>query len=73
MSARVSCIMPSTEGFIEVAATQRLVASNVSVHVWLEKEGVSWIRVPDELRGLVAQFEGAHVRIQENREETGVS
>ncbi len=53
------------EGFIEDAATQRLVATNVSVHVWLEREGARPIRVPEEFRGLVRRFEGANVRIQE--------
>ena len=52
------------EGFIEEATTQRLLARNVSVHVWLEKEGANPIRVPEEFRDLVRRFEGAHVREQ---------
>ncbi len=58
------------EGFIEDAATQRLVARNVSVHVWLEKEGARPIRVPAEFRDLVSQFEGTHVQILKSRDGT---
>lgn len=47
------------EGFIEEARSQRLISRNVSVHVWLEKEGAIPIRVPDAFRALVSKFEGS--------------
>lgn len=52
------------EGFIEEASSQRLVARNASVHVWLEEDGVRPVRVPDEFRDLVSGFEGSHVEIR---------
>lgn len=55
------------EGFIEESLTQRLVSRNVSVHVWLEKEGANPIRVPEEFRALVKRFEGANVGERETR------
>ncbi len=45
------------EGFIEAVATGRLIARNVAVHVWLEKEGGNPIRVPDEFREMVGRFD----------------
>jgi acyl-CoA thioester hydrolase len=63
---RISTIRNSSfifEGFIEEAATQRLVARNISVHVWLEHEGGRPIRVPEEFRGKVAGFEGDRVQL----------
>jgi acyl-CoA thioester hydrolase len=53
------------EGFLEEATTQRFVGRNISVHVWLEAEGVKPVRVPEEFRSLVAGFEGHNVDIRE--------
>lgn len=45
------------EGIIDAVSTGRLIARNVAVHVWLEKEGGKPIRVPDEFRAMVARFD----------------
>ena len=47
------------EGLIEEASTARLVAENVSVHVWLDEVSGRPVRVADEFRRLVVAFEGA--------------
>jgi acyl-CoA thioester hydrolase len=46
------------EGVMEEAATGRLIARNVSVHVWRETGGTAPTRVPDDFRALAASFEG---------------
>jgi acyl-CoA thioester hydrolase len=58
---RVSYIRDSSfafEGIITSASDGRLVAENVSVHVWLDGPTGSPVRVSDEFRRLVAAFEG---------------
>jgi acyl-CoA thioester hydrolase len=60
---RVSYIRDSSfafEGIIEAARDRRLVAENISVHVWLDGVSGSPARVGDEFRRLVAGFEGAN-------------
>ena len=65
---RISYIRNSSfafEGIIVESTSGRLIAENVSVHVWLdEKTGVPR-RVGDEFRGLVRSFEGVHAIIEE--------
>lgn len=51
------------QGFIEEAQTKRLIAENVSIHVWLDKETDKPIAVPDFFRKMVRQFEGDDVLI----------
>lgn len=46
------------EGIIEGASDGRLIAENVSVHVWLDGSSGEPIRVSEEFRRLVAAFEG---------------
>ncbi len=52
------------EGFIEETNTKRLVAENVSFHVWLDKNTDKAIPVPESFRARVRQFEGDDVIIQ---------
>lgn len=52
------------EGFIEETNTKRLVAENVSLHVWLDKNTDKPITVPEFFRERVRQFEGNDVMIQ---------
>jgi acyl-CoA thioester hydrolase len=49
------------EGILEEIASQRRVAENASVHVWLDEKGIRPVRVSDTFRGLVRAFEGANV------------
>jgi acyl-CoA thioesterase FadM len=51
------------QGFIEEAKTKRLIAENVSIHVWLDKVSDKPIVVPDFFRKMVRQFEGDDVLI----------
>jgi acyl-CoA thioester hydrolase len=53
------------EGIIEETASKRLIAENVSVHVWLDGTTGAPRRVGDEFRRLVRTFEGVHALIQE--------
>lgn len=53
------------EGIIEEATTRRLIAENVSVHVWLDEKSGGPRRVGDEFRGLVRTFEGKHAIFEE--------
>jgi acyl-CoA thioester hydrolase len=53
------------EGIIEEASTRRLIAENVSVHVWLDEKSGAPRRVGDEFRRLVRAFEGVHAIIEE--------
>lgn len=53
------------EGFIEERTTQRLIAENVSLHVWLDKRTDKPLGVPAFFRQKVRAFEGEHVLIQE--------
>ncbi|MDL1893496.1 acyl-CoA thioesterase [Sphingobacteriales bacterium CHB3] len=50
-------------GFIEEATTKRLVAENVSLHVWLNQETGEPALVPNFFRMLVRKFEGEDVLI----------
>ncbi len=64
IATRISYIRNSSfafEGLLEDAAGGRLVAENVSVHVWLDNETLRPRRVPDEFRSQVRQFEGEHL------------
>jgi acyl-CoA thioester hydrolase len=51
------------QGYIEEATTKRLIAENVSIHVWLDKDTDKPIAVPDFFRKMVRQFEGDDVMI----------
>ena len=51
------------EGFLEESTTKRLVAENVSVHVWLDHRTGRPLRVPDEFRKWVQKFEGSDALI----------
>ena len=53
------------EGFIEERSTQRLIAENVSLHVWLDKHSDKPLAVPTSFRQRVKAYEGEHVLIQE--------
>jgi acyl-CoA thioester hydrolase len=58
---RVSAIGNSSftfEGMIEALKDRRLIAQNLSVHVWLDTVSGAPVRVTDEFRGRVAGFEG---------------
>jgi acyl-CoA thioester hydrolase len=46
------------EGIIESGSDRRLIAENVSVHVWLDGPSGAPVRVSEEFRRLVAAFEG---------------
>ena len=46
------------EGIIEHAETRRLIAENVSFHVWLDHTTNRPMRVPDVFRGVIQRFEG---------------
>ena len=54
----------AVEGFIEEAKTKRLIAENVSIHVWLDQNSEKAIPVPEFFREKVRQFESADVLIQ---------
>lgn len=63
---RISSIRNSSfvfEGILEEASTKRLLAENVSVHVWLNHRTYEPVRVSDEFRALVRNFEGVDVVI----------
>ena len=51
------------EGLLEDALTGRLVAENVSVHVWLDEAGGAPVPVPESFRRLVVAFEGRNLEI----------
>jgi acyl-CoA thioester hydrolase len=66
ISTRISYIRNTSfafEGIIEENSTRRLIAENVSVHVWLDPQSGSPVRVNDDFRGLVRSFEGNSVLI----------
>ena len=46
------------EGLLVQAKTQRLVAENIAVHVWLDPRTDEPTRVSDEFRNAVQRFEG---------------
>lgn len=59
---RVSSIRKTSftfEGMMREAGSGRLIAENVAVHVWLHPTTGEPIRVKDEFRQRVAQYEGA--------------
>lgn len=51
------------EAFIEEAGTDRCIASNVAVHVWLDPKTGEPARVREDFRLAVRQFEGPNVAI----------
>ncbi|MER3525409.1 MAG: hypothetical protein C4326_15550 [Ignavibacteria bacterium] len=51
------------EGFIEETTTKRLIAENVSLHVWLDKRSGEPVTVPQFFREKVRAFEGDDVLI----------
>lgn len=51
------------EGMLEDSSSNRLIAENVSVHVWLDAASDQPVPVPTEFRETVRRFEGEHVRI----------
>jgi acyl-CoA thioester hydrolase len=51
------------EGFIEEAATRRLVCENVALHVWLHPRTGEPVTVSDEFRKIVMKFEGEDVAV----------
>jgi acyl-CoA thioester hydrolase len=51
------------EGILEESETQRLIAENVSVHVWLNQRTNQPRPVSDSFRKLVQEFEGNNVSI----------
>jgi acyl-CoA thioester hydrolase len=51
------------QGFIEETATKRLIAENVSLHVWLDPATGEPMTVPDFFRDLVRKYEGSDVLI----------
>ena len=51
------------QGFIEETETKRLIAENVSIHVWLERNTDKPITVPAFFRTMVRRYEGDHVLI----------
>jgi len=53
------------EGYIEEATSQRLIAENVSLHVWLDKLTDKPLIVPMFFRRNVRECEGKDVLIQE--------
>ncbi|MEO8167858.1 MAG: thioesterase family protein [bacterium] len=64
---RISWIRNSSyalEGFIEESKTKRLVAENVSFHVWLDAKTDKPVSVPQSFREKVRHLEGGDVLIQ---------
>lgn len=51
------------QGFIEESRTKRLIAENVSIHVWVDKETDKPVAVPQFFRDIVRGFEGDDVLI----------
>ncbi len=51
------------QGCIEETKTRRLIAENVSIHVWLDKDTDKPMPVPDFFRKMVRHFEGDDVLI----------
>ncbi|MFN0158239.1 MAG: acyl-CoA thioesterase [Bacteroidota bacterium] len=51
------------EGILQEAETKRLVASNVSIHVWLNHRTNKPMTVPDDFRRSVQKFEGENALI----------
>lgn len=51
------------QGFIEETQTKRLIAENVSLHVWLDKQTGEPVPVPNFFREIVRRFEGEDVLI----------
>src|ERR1041385_7352671 len=51
------------EGFIEDAASGRLIAENTAIHVWLHPRTGEPVAVPENFRIAVTQFEGGDVGI----------
>ncbi len=46
------------EGILEVQATQKRIAENRAIHVWLDHRSDQPVRVPDSFRKQVQRFEG---------------
>ena len=51
------------EGIIRHSATERLIAENVAVHVWLDARTGEPVTVTEEFRRKIEQFEGSDVAI----------
>jgi acyl-CoA thioester hydrolase len=52
------------EGMIENSLSHRIIAENVSVHVWLDRMTGTPVRVGDDFRQLVSGFEGGNVVVE---------
>ncbi len=52
------------EGLMEEALSGRLIAENVSVHVWLDPVTGAPVRVGEEFRGIIRRYEGGTVAIR---------
>lgn len=52
------------EGLIEETSTKRLVADNVSVHVWLDDTSHRPLEIPAPFRSAVVGFEGENCRMR---------
>jgi acyl-CoA thioester hydrolase len=66
ISTRISYINNTSfafEGIIEDAASGKLIAENVAVHVWLEPVTGAPLTVPAHFREMVSSFEGDAVSI----------
>ncbi|TAK64052.1 MAG: acyl-CoA thioesterase [Bacteroidetes bacterium] len=46
------------EGIMKEASSRRLLADNISVHVWLEANSETPTRVPDAFREIIREYEG---------------
>jgi acyl-CoA thioester hydrolase len=58
---RISFIRESSfafEGILENAVSGKLIAENISFHVWLSDKTNRPLRAPDEFRAIVGKFEG---------------
>jgi acyl-CoA thioester hydrolase len=49
------------EGLIEEVTTGRIIAENISVHVWLDRTTGEPVQVPENFRALIAGFEGKNL------------
>lgn len=55
--ARIGDTSFTFEGLLEVERDTRLVATNISVHVWLDSASGKPVRVPDDFREIVRSYE----------------
>ena len=65
--SRVASINNSSfvfEGLLEESISNRIISTNVAVHVWLDVTTNTPIRVPDSHRKLVDQYEKGNAAIQ---------